>query len=246
MKRSIFTIISIIISLTINAQTLEHQHTGRTGTCHQVDYNEYVYLISDGTNHTSIYSIDHNLLKSVTLTPGATDYMSLHISKKLYNNDSKYEITYLYRKGGFYFEVMDDDGIVLLKDSFFTAYKFRNTNQGTKLLIECNLNPRVLKVYGLPGQIFTKIPEILDNNTSLSAFPNPASDAITIPITLPGKSNNGKLLIYNISGEEINCIPINQWINEIILNTSDFAPGTYLYHIVSDNHTSKTNKFIVK
>jgi|GEM_PF-5006317 hypothetical protein len=251
-KYSLKILLSILLVCQLQhsqEQTLEHQYTGKCGECQQVGPVNFVYLITNGNNQVSLYTLNHDLIKNINLSPGGSSYQSVIVTQTLFNNNNKYEISYLYHTNIMIFEVIDEDGNLLHRDSLVSWYQFRNTNQGVKLLTsDYSSIPNFLKVYSLPGQLYTvvSVPEEEQQETEVVAFPNPSGDQITISIQ-PGEfPKGGNLEIYNMNGDLIQKLGAGAGITKIILNASRFSAGTYLYRFISESHRSASGKFIIE
>lgn len=83
---------------------------------------------------------------------------------------------------------------------------------------------------------------------NLSAYPNPASDMATVKFTLPENAKGAVALkLYDVTGKFITISPAKAFggEQELVLNTSDLATGTYLYQVVYDNQVSQ-GKLLIK
>ncbi len=77
-----------------------------------------------------------------------------------------------------------------------------------------------------------------ENNQSLSLYPNPASDEITIT-----SENAESLVILNTAGQEIKTIVTPNKSEKI--DVSELPQGVYIVKIKNSNHTT-TQKFVIK
>ncbi len=82
--------------------------------------------------------------------------------------------------------------------------------------------------------------------TMPNAFPNPASTEITIPYQLPENIAGATLIVNDMKGNSIKTYNVGRLFNNIVLNTDEFANGTYTYTIFSGNWRSETMKFVVE
>jgi len=110
----------------------------------------------------------------------------------------------------------------------------------------------------IPGQFMTlyinidmqplSVKEQNKDKVSLSAYPNPVASGSNLKLsyTLPAQSNSNKLLIRNILGVEVLCLPLNPNEKTITVNTSSLVPGIYFYAIENNNQISIAKKLIVK
>jgi len=240
-------VLSFMISKLLNAQILEHQYSGDAGSIYQVGTNEYVYGFYDISNKQfNLYSLNHTLIKTINILPSScTSFSIVNVSKTLFNNDSKYEITYVFSSTTTGLKVINEDGNVLLNEDSCSAAYIRNTNLGTKMLIS-NFTSKILKVYSLTGQVYGKISEFANDNIYINAFPNPSKSNITISYEIPNGYNNGDIVICNLNGVEMKRYKVDKNFTDILINTSDFASGTYLYKVITSKAESQTKKFIIE
>lgn len=102
-------------------------------------------------------------------------------------------------------------------------------------------------VYSLPGQIVSAGTAYSDLSGAMpDAYPNPASTDITIPYQLPENMASATLIVCNMQGNSVKTFNVGKLFNSIILNTDEFANGTYTYTIFSGNWRSETMKFVVE
>lgn len=87
----------------------------------------------------------------------------------------------------------------------------------------------------------TSIAPSLDQNA-----PNPFNQSTSIGYYLPDNAISATLFIYNMNGEQIKSISINQKGNgSITINGSELRPGMYLYSLVVDNELVDTKRMIL-
>ncbi|RRA94866.1 T9SS type A sorting domain-containing protein [Paenimyroides viscosum] len=136
----------------------------------------------------------------------------------------------------------------------YRAEKFNNIGQPDKVVVGDSFhakgspltpalstkmdNMKITAIPTLPSYILN-IDEILASK--FNVFPNPASDIVTIT----NNENIGveQVEVYDINGKNIKSQNYSSQ-NEIQLNISDFAPGTYMFHIKTNQGT--TVKKVVK
>ena len=84
-------------------------------------------------------------------------------------------------------------------------------------------------------------------NYNVSNFPNPASDATTIVVTLKEKASNIDVVIYNSIGQKVDSYKVNGQIgtNEINVALNNFKAGIYFYNVTVGNSTV-SKKLIVQ
>ncbi|RLD58983.1 MAG: hypothetical protein DRJ01_11885 [Bacteroidetes bacterium] len=82
--------------------------------------------------------------------------------------------------------------------------------------------------------------EDLNSLNEISIYPNPVSSELHID----NVNNINRIVISNVLGQEIRTI--NNPVNNVTVNTSDFNKGMYIVTIIDDNNNSKSSRFIKK
>ncbi len=96
--------------------------------------------------------------------------------------------------------------------------------------------------YSLGGFSCNLSAEEYENEIEYSVYPNPASDVLTINI---GQSNNtSSISIYNLVGEEVSTMVLNNGNN--FLDVSALSSGVYFYAIKSNNTVIETKKLVIQ
>ena len=80
------------------------------------------------------------------------------------------------------------------------------------------------------------------NSETLQAYPNPASDAVTISSEA---SDDVELKIYDTLGKVMESVPLSGGPHNTVINVADYGSGVYLYMLVGENGRSSTKRFIV-
>ncbi len=76
--------------------------------------------------------------------------------------------------------------------------------------------------------------------------PNPFNKSTIIGYDIPDIATNASLYIYNMNGEQIKNISINQkGKGSVTINGSELRPGMYLYSLVVDNELVDTKRMIL-
>jgi hypothetical protein len=83
---------------------------------------------------------------------------------------------------------------------------------------------------------------VVDNSlaqSDMNVYPNPASSLITIEYA--GKANSAVLSVYNIYGQGVvsESITLNEGMNRLSLDVSDFSTGSYIVRITSDGASAE-------
>jgi hypothetical protein len=272
MKKIISTILLAIAVTCLSAQiTLEHSYADNQGlSVVRLENSGSKYVQYDWTNkEIKLYNTDHSLFKTILLptitNPTGYPYIIDYISENLFNLDNKIELIVFNTDGGSYpnssnigyIRIINEDGTILFSgDSMKVVPQYAvfgmtissfifNTTNGTKMILYSNkINDKGFKVYSLPGTLTNAVKQNDLNTFEQKAFPNPTSDHITIPYDLDN-CLKGQIEIYNIKGKLIKKLEIDNTFSNIILDTSDYGTGTYVYIIKTDKKIMATNKFII-
>lgn len=77
--------------------------------------------------------------------------------------------------------------------------------------------------------------------------PNPFSESTVIGLNIPEKTQKANILIYDLSGKQIQSVPVTERGNtNIIIYASDLNAGMYIYTLVVDGKVSVTRRMIVE
>lgn len=132
----------------------------------------------------------------------------------------------------------------------FSAHYCANGNAGTSLIkysvfVEDNLSDLTAVYVRFNAMVG------INNNTaahvSLNAFPNPASDNVTLTYQLPqGNMTPSYLVVKNLIGNIVMTEAMPQNSNKMMINVSELTSGVYFYSIEQNNRAILTKKLIVK
>jgi|GEM_PF-872617 hypothetical protein len=76
-------------------------------------------------------------------------------------------------------------------------------------------------------------------------YPNPANNNVVIGYGLPEGINQGEIIFYNMSGQEIKQYTVDKTFNTLNISTTDLASGTYLYILKTAMGNVGSKKVIV-
>ena len=82
--------------------------------------------------------------------------------------------------------------------------------------------------------------------TKMRAYPNPASENVTIEYAYTGNSNNVKLVIKNLLGATLLTKSLDANGNRVKVDLSEYNAGIYFYSIEADGRPLVTKKLLVK
>lgn len=220
----------LLINNAMNAQiTLENEYSFSV-QAFDVDDGEYFYAGTDG-NTVRIYDEDHNLYKTVNLSPdpGYDAQQLALLSRKLFNTDENLEFAVTYRKTDtsgteYYAEILNENGNSIKRIDhgyWFNAY---NTNNGSKLIAGLWMSSgstieQTNAVYSLPGTLTGGMiaPEPATER-GFTAYPNPTDGILRIePV------DDRPIRIFNSAGKEIKTVE-----NQNTINLQNLPKGLYI------------------
>jgi len=82
--------------------------------------------------------------------------------------------------------------------------------------------------------------------TKMRAYPNPASDNVTIEYAYTGNSDNVKLVVKNMLGTTLLTKKLDANGNKVKVDVSEYNAGIYFYSIEADGRPLITKKLLVK
>ena len=82
--------------------------------------------------------------------------------------------------------------------------------------------------------------------TKMRAYPNPASDNVTIEYAYSGNSDNVKLVVKNMLGTTLLTKKLDANGNKVKVDVSEYNAGIYFYSIEADGRPLITKKLLVK
>lgn len=215
----------------------------------------------------SLYDMDHNLVKNISMSMLHTDPpynvigSIMYISEHLFNLDDRLEFMYVVDSGDYYItNVYNELGEVLFSEPGMPSvvlnfhmqqFPIYNTDEGTKLILSYQNNQA--KVFGLEGILTTAIEvanQELTTGAALAAalsgpYPNPADNYTTIDYTLPESTNTGELVLYALNGAEVGRYAISNAFTSIDIPTSTLLSGTYYFELQTEAEIVSGKKLIV-
>lgn len=86
---------------------------------------------------------------------------------------------------------------------------------------------------------------VTGENKLAAAAPNPANSFSSINYSLKSNVKSGKIVLYNMLGELIREINLEEKQGTVKLSVSEFTAGVYFYSLVADNKVVTTKKLVV-
>ena len=258
MKKILLGLIMLATAATINAQIeLEHTIIGgmppqNRSNWQQVGMDDYyitfaiVNTISGGTffgSGPAIYDSNMNLVFS------ADEYDEIYLfAKNVFTTDGRLCFVKLVNNEGssYYIKdavILDIDGNVLKTISSVSAnvppflIKMRD---GYKLIVNVPVDegPDETHIYSCPGNgEGTTSVENVPAKVKRNAYPNPASDLVTLPYEVDGATS---MKIYDMQGKLVERKFLDKNKQELQLNVKDYPSGMYFFEV-----NGESNSFIV-
>lgn len=83
-------------------------------------------------------------------------------------------------------------------------------------------------------------------NSSLRAYPNPASGNVNIDYSYSGNASNLNLVVKNLMGSVLATKSLDINGNKVMLDVSEYSSGIYFYSLEADGKPVVTKKLLVK
>lgn len=245
MKKILLGLIMLATAVTMNAQIeLERVVPGiiYPETYSYSDVNRYYgmedyYVVLDpNVECTKIYDKDF----SYVCTADAYPYI---IAKNIFTTNN--EICYLTTRGG-NLKLCNQDGVVLNEfagDCYSDGPPFLKQigNEYKLVMFSWNAAAEAYEtyIYSCPGngETTTSV-ENVPAKAKRNAYPNPASDLVTLPYDANGATS---MKIYDMQGKLVERKFLNENEQELQLNIKDYTSGMYFYEV-----NGESNSFIVK
>ena len=232
--------------------------------------NGYKYIEFDEEAYTiNLYNTNHSLFKAITIpTVSPYPYIS-YISDNLFDNDSLVEyVIQTFNTDGIY--IYKENGtLVFHRDSAMMDYGgtvFYNTEPiifdgittKMKLAIPTSTLYRYnVEIYDLPGPMpcvdcsggsvartTTGIKKNTLQSESAQFYPNPVFDQLKLKYVLPKEAKLALIKITDLQGKLLEEFKVTGSFDYIYL-PSNYNNGMYLYSLIVDGKTVKTEKIIL-
>ncbi len=214
-------------------------------------YNRYnmddLYMLyslnntDDYNEEYNLYNIDGSFYKSFKRISAYG--CPIIISRNIFTNDDRICVAYLFEEYNegvqtCEFIIADEGGQILNKISTSGAFHFQKVSKGCyKLLI--GTKDGKTQVYSCPGngEAATSV-ENVPAKVKRNAYPNPASDLVTLPYEANGATS---MKIYDMQGKLVERKFLDKSKQELQLNVKDYPSGMYFFEV-----NGESNSFIVK
>jgi len=262
--KSILTIALLLSGMVLFSQPIpEYTFPESANIAFLETLGEVYYTMDVADKQCFIYDMEHTLLKSIALPTPDGYYLTdiLYLSENLFNQDDLVELIYIYSKYvptdlSYYYtfetRLINENGLDLITLPSGAGFSsvVETTGHGKKLLVyeyDYSVIPyrTTTHVYGLPETGTKSVSRSL-TNTEGKAWPNPASQQVNIPVSLPEGLNSGFLEIMDMNGRKVMSYPVKASSGNVVLPTSRLAPGTYLYRVNAGRKVSEARKIVIR
>ncbi len=256
--RFLFTLIFLLCISSAGAQFALERTYDHSLTVTRISATEYKYYLMDvAKSECRIYNLDHTLWKTIPISLPADYYLQdiKFVTRNLFNSDSNMELWYTaynwvtVGESGYYrydSKVIDEKGKELASIP----------NGAYAYLAQTGENQYKMTVYAYdnsfwPGAVKTYIFSIPGTETAVyhamsvldDPYPNPAGQIINLPLS--GEKSAGRLQVFSVTGHLMfEDLLSGQRVYQ--LSTSQWAPGTYTYRIVSGEGVSESKRFTIR
>ena len=258
-KKYILCLALSICALSIKAQIpLENSYLTSDLNIVKLSTAGYKYVSVNVTNNQlNLYNLNHSLYKNITIpTPpsGAGVYYQVkYVSETTFDTDNLLEYAVIYKDNSnndYYIRIYNEINTLIFSADTASLYNILNTDSGTKMILrEFNAGlTKTFKVYGLPGALIAgmiKYEDGLKNIGELFSYPNPTKDYSTIEYKLPQGITNGEIIFYTLNGNEVKRYKVDNTFKNLLIDNTELAAGTYLYHLVTSNSVGESKKIIM-
>jgi hypothetical protein len=114
----------------------------------------------------------------------------------------------------------------------YTFYNADNTSDSTNVIVTFEVTPLGIK------NVVTE--------SSVSAFPNPADDKLTLNFNRASNTSTASLELFNMLGSKVASIPVNTLDGTVVIPTENFKSGLYFYSLKEDGKNSRPGRVTIK
>jgi hypothetical protein len=174
---------------------------------------------------------------------------NFYVSQQLFNDDDKFEfIVWIMTNNRYRFCIYNDDLQCLFTSSelFYTIQKITLHATSAGYLLCLGDDRAIPDYYALPGyQVEGTEIRSIRLLTLNHPYPNPATDYIDLPYTLPENTTTGVIRIYNMQGQLIQTSVVDGAFDYIRVSTSTLPAGNYIYNLDVNGQLSEGQQFVI-
>jgi hypothetical protein len=263
MKKLTVILVILCIGIAGFGQINLEQTYSYSGTFTELAISGDKFFVMDvGLNQCRIYNTNHSIWKTINLSVPANNYLYdiQYISENLFTLDNALCLVYTYYSYdavNLYYtyttKIVKENGTVLLTLPGCQYYYATTLLDGNVKFVtysyDYSVSPYTVAtgVYNIPGNLVLSTTENgeIESSAKLSAFPNPASDRLTLRYDLPDGIVDATLTIIDIQGRLIHSYPVQNNSNRMDIQVSQIPDGIYFYTIQSGNYRSNPAKIII-
>ncbi len=207
-----------------------------------------------GSGSWRLYNENHSLYLDLQIAPN-TSIEAENITDQTFDVDGGVEFMFTeYNVGG-------DQRLVVynsedLTEVFSTPFTpasvsgyIRDFGTEKKLIVRYTQNPGIaldsVIVYDLPGTV-TSSPRQTEKKLKLKAYPNPTRERVTLEYELTDGSEFGDIILYALDGTPKEVYRVSTDFENLLIDTSGWKPGLYLYRLITDKGTVSSGKLLVE
>jgi len=261
--KSVFVLLMGLFSLQLGAQITQDASYAFSGTFTQLAVSGDKFFVMDVTNsQCRIYNTNHSLWKTINLEVPSGQYLYdiQYISENLFTNDNHLSLIYTYylydEVNQFYTyttKVIKEDGSLLLNLPGCQYYYVTTLLDGSTKLVTYSYDYSIwpstvtTAVYSLPGTLLSQ-DELVQpvQSNKLTAFPNPASDHISLVLAEAVSSADAILQMHNSAGQLVLQKPLQTGQKQFQLHIGQYPKGVYFYEIKDGSKATKAQKLIIQ
>lgn len=265
MKKLVAISFFVLFSAAMSAQvSLEKTYNYSTSVV-KLETLGYKYFLMDVPNaQCRIYNLDHSLYKTINCSVPGNQYLAdiKYISQNLFDTDAGIELVYTYYKyvptsTSYYYmyssKIINEDGSAIQSiDGARYIYVNKTDDNAYKLFAYCydySVFPEIVwtNIYSLPGVpvissvLKSDLPEM-----GINAFPNPASQTVTVAYQLPEKVSEGILFLFDSNGRKVNQFVVDNYSDHLSLDVTQYKSGVYHYFVEFGNIKTPSRKLVVQ
>lgn len=263
MKKLILFWIVVCFSFISKAQiVLEHTYN-HSATLVQFETLGIKYYLMDVPNaQCRIYHLDHSLYKTIPCNVPNGFYLSdvKFLSENLFDQDAGIELLctfYRFNSAQNYYEydskIIDETGteLVFIDGSLYN-FIHKTGENSWKLFSYCydfSIVPEKVwtNIYQLPGiPVVSAKAEPYEQESFVSAWPNPSADAVKMVFELPAFADRGNLILVDMQGKIIAQYMVDHHTNHVLIDVQKLSAGIYSYFIDYGSGRTASQKLSVQ
>ncbi len=269
MKKTTLYLLLLLVGLSVQATITPEKTYNYICSSTMLNETDSKLFAMDATlNKCRIYNTDHSIYKTISLTipSGMYLYDIRFVTENLFDLDAGIELLYVYYEYvvtdattgdgyyKYYTKAIEEDGTeIFLVEGGLYSYMYRTNVTDYRMFIYSydysswpyDMKTSIFKLSGYPYLL--KSDEISSKSARIGdAYPNPASNFVTVDYSLPEGVSAASLKIYTMNGSLIKSYNVDKTFKSLRLDAATLLPGSYLYNIESEGQRSKSKQLIIK